>query len=503
MPPALAQEGSERRFVGSFARWRVTALTLAVALAAASSLGAFQTPGEPRAAPKSPRAEPRLRGAATRPPEGIGPDAPFDVVAFFAAPPAELDAAPLYLEALFEFEPDLANCFPPGAETTHRKEIAKRRKRSIESLYAELTKDPASVSDKAIDELVAELEPALHRVEDAQRRAQCVFQTSLDIVDPLPHAQAARQVDRLLALKTRRCVARGDIETPLHDLEVDLRLARDLRPRGPMLSQLVATAMTWGAMDQVIPTLLASPSFRDEHGRRLLALLGRHETVSIDGYQEGLRFQYLILRQILTDIVKEPRGSISKALGDLSPIPGKADDGAAFGRLLEQELEAKPSVIAVVNARVDQYFRDVLAFHGPVAEWPGEQLDPKRIRDDSYYSWVPLVLMPSTQGMAQIEARAKLAPRAAQCLVALRLWRDRTKEPPTDLEAVVKAAGMARVPIDPYSGKPLRMAIIDGEPVIYSIGKDGRDDGGRIDSKGDRNPGDQVFRLPPVETRRP
>jgi len=54
------------------------------------------------------------------------------------------------------------------------------------------------------------------------------------------------------------------------------------------------------------------------------------------------------------------------------------------------------------------------------------------------------------------------------------------------------------VPIDPYSGKPLRMAIVDGEPVIYSIGKDGRDDGGRIDSRGDRSPGDQVFRLPPV-----
>src|SRR5262249_36954049 len=153
-------------------------------------------------------------------------------------------------------EPEMANCFPPGAETTRRKEIAKRRKRSIESLHAEFTKDPASVSDKAIDELVAELEPALHRVEDAQRGPQWVFQTSLDIVDPLPHAQAARQVDRLIALKTHRRVARGDIETPLHDLEVDLRLARDLRPRGPILSQLVATAMTRTATDQIIPTLL-------------------------------------------------------------------------------------------------------------------------------------------------------------------------------------------------------------------------------------------------------
>ena len=47
------------------------------------------------------------------------------------------------------------------------------------------------------------------------------------------------------------------------------------------------------------------------------------------------------------------------------------------------------------------------------------------------------------------------------------------------------------------------MAIIDGEPIIYSIGKDGRDDGGRIDSDSDRNPGDQTFRLPAVQERKP
>ena len=50
----------------------------------------------------------------TGPPDGIGPGAPFDVAAFFAAPPPELNAAPLYLDALFEFGPELAVCFPNG-----------------------------------------------------------------------------------------------------------------------------------------------------------------------------------------------------------------------------------------------------------------------------------------------------------------------------------------------------------------------------------------------------
>jgi hypothetical protein len=47
------------------------------------------------------------------------------------------------------------------------------------------------------------------------------------------------------------------------------------------------------------------------------------------------------------------------------------------------------------------------------------------------------------------------------------------------------------------------MAVVDGEPVVYSIGKDGRDDGGRLDSDFDRRPGDHIYRLPVTEPRKP
>jgi hypothetical protein len=156
-----------------------------------------------------------------------------------------------------------------------------------------------------------------------------------------------------------------------------------------------------------------------------------------------------------------------------------------------------------VNGRVDDLFRDVLAFDGPASQWPRQRLDPARVGDGTLYSRAAAILMPPAQAMAQIQARAELAPRAAECLVALRLWKSRSKQAPSDLETVVKAAGLPRVPIDPYSGKSLRMAIIDGEPVIYSIGRDGRDDGGRIDSDADRKPGDQTFRLPAIAKRKP
>jgi hypothetical protein len=42
----------------------------------------------------------------------------------------------------------------------------------------------------------------------------------------------------------------------------------------------------------------------------------------------------------------------------------------------------------------------------------------------------------------------------------------------------------------------LKMSTIEGVTVIYSIGKDGRDDRGILDSNFDRLPGDILFRAP-------
>ena len=217
-------------------------------------------------------------------------------------------------------------------------------------------------------------------------------------------------------------------------------------------------------------------------------MLVQHENASIDGYQEGVRVEYLIMQNALAGIVKDPR--------KFNEVEDKSD---AFIRLLEKELKIKPAVITEVNGRVDEFYRDALAFRRPFSQWSDQLVDPTRIGDGSCYSKVALCLIPAGASLARYEAEAKLSLHTTECLIALRLWRIRSREAATDLEKVTRAAGLPGVPIDPYSGQPLRMAIIDGEPVIYSVGKDGRDDGGRIDSDLDRKPGDRTFRLPAVK----
>lgn len=89
--------------------------------------------------------------------------------------------------------------------------------------------------------------------------------------------------------------------------------------------------------------------------------------------------------------------------------------------------------------------------------------------------------------------------RAAECLIAIKLWKNRYKKLPADLAPIVRAAGLARVPNDSFSGQPLRIAVVGGEPLVYSVGKDGRDDRGRIEFDKDRNSGDLLFRLPTIK----
>ena len=175
-------------------------------------------------------------------------------------------------------------------------------------------------------------------------------------------------------------------------------------------------------------------------------------------------------------------------------------------REVENEIKNMSSAKAdEVHARLSQYIRDAFGLkNAAISQRLNTNFDPLRIDDGSFYSKISALVLPhKISELAQTDARIKVQVRAAECLIAIWLWNHRTHNPASDLATVTKAAGLPRVPLDEYSGQPLRMALIAGETVVYSVGKDGRDDGGRIDSDFDRKPGDHVYRLPATENRKP
>jgi hypothetical protein len=97
-------------------------------------------------------------------------------------------------------------------------------------------------------------------------------------------------------------------------------------------------------------------------------------------------------------------------------------------------------------------------------------------------------------------SRARLS--CAVAAVAAERYRRRQGRWPDSLEALVPGQ-LARVPADPYDGRPLRYRRHAEGVVVYAVGPDRQDNGGTLD---DKNPGragtDVGFRLWEVSRRR-
>ncbi len=92
-------------------------------------------------------------------------------------------------------------------------------------------------------------------------------------------------------------------------------------------------------------------------------------------------------------------------------------------------------------------------------------------------------------------ARNEANLHGLETLAAVRRWQITHRALPRNLAAACREAGFKAVPIDPFSGQPMKFVILDRQPVVYSVGKDGKDDGGKVDSKNDSQPGDLIYRL--------
>jgi hypothetical protein len=96
--------------------------------------------------------------------------------------------------------------------------------------------------------------------------------------------------------------------------------------------------------------------------------------------------------------------------------------------------------------------------------------------------------MLASVGRAQASAERLIANRNG-VVVALALEayrRGHGGADPSSLDPLVPVV-LPAVPTDPCDGKPVRYRIINGKPIIYSVGIDGDDDGGRpfVNKKGE------------------
>ena len=382
-----------------------------------------------------------------------------------------------------------------------------------------------------MDAWLAEHETGFEKLALAQQRPGCVLQTEYRIDTLFPQVQACRQVARVAAWRTGRDLQRGDFDRPIQGLETVLRLTRDVRNKGGLIAQLVGVAMDGICCQEVIPDILLAPGLRPEHCDRLLAAIARHEAETPDPFVEGYRAEYLEARNAHYD-VQHGTGPFDKEHMAKMGMRGPVDSpmarlgfllqlGGAGGRLATEkygrrgggggkadERERIKQIQRLVNSMTaEDYAKEAEALsrvYGSILALEGQTMlqrsracsDPALV-EPLRNTTVAVFLEPQFV-FIQPCLRNQAALRGTQCLVALRRWQLEHRESPPNLDTLVKAAGMKSVPMDPYSDQPMRMTVLQGTPVIYSVGPDGKDDKAQVIwDLVPGHPGDYVFRLAP------
>ena len=196
----------------------------------------------------------------------------------------------------------------------------------------------------------------------------------------------------------------------------------------------------------------------------------------------------------------KPGDSVAKAVfaplmqhappGTFPPLPDDVD--AQLARTTTTELMRK-------DRQLSQYYTALLALAKvPFADRKARSAAITLAGGNDILSRMVTLMTPFIPAFNSSSARELASLHATECLIALRRWQLRNRGLPPDMASLINGSALKTVPPDPYDGKPMRLALIGGEPVIYAVGSDGNDDGGQKDSDRDQRPtGDVLYRLAP------
>jgi len=304
----------------------------------------------------------------------------------------------------------------------------------------------------------------------------------------LPAARVLREACSLLRVDALAAAEAGDADRVMVDLEAMLGIV----DHGAQMPFLVCDLVSLSVLARTTETtgrLLTTHSglFSDE---QLVDLT--HRLAGVRGGQLGVRFESE--RLCFEDVLQRLYSDDGAGDGILSA------EGAATWVTLSSESPsvafreiAAPVLSLVLAGRAEMEAQYQSILNGVVAEsreplWMREESAAdralERLAADPWMSWRFLPIVVFTPSLSQASAHGWIAMQrrdATLTALALELYRREHGEWPETLAELTPRL-MPTVPVDQYDGQPLKYRLIDGQPILYSVGADRKDDGGRVDS---------------------
>jgi len=346
---------------------------------------------------------------------------------------------------------------------------------------------PFDPADPGLRKFLGEHQRTLVLLRQAAAMHDCYFerswgQPSIDML--LPEYTLLQSSVRLLALDARVRLADGDARGAVDDLNAISGMAAHIRSEPLLIATLVAM-MADNVGHMTLTEALASgklgpddlAAIRLDENLSYMRALGR-------SFQMEEAFGLSCFTFLSPDADYNVLAVTGSSLSRLSPTimaPALSVwrvflmpvDMASYRRTLHQYREwcAKP------------YYRNREAW-----EEAHEAFQTQR------HGILTAMVLPALSHAVVRVAEAQAGHELARTALAAARYRAKTGQWPARLADLVPDY-LPEVPVDPFDGKPLRMATKDGRIVLYSVGRNGKDDGGREGGK-DGADDDILFRLP-------
>ncbi len=453
--------------------------------------------------------------AGTELPDWLVQDCPFNAREFWITVPSNQNAAPLYLDALYEFLPEVEAYFPREVRS-ERTPATKRRADRFLQLQLEWYATPQPKRNLAErDAVLLEHTAGFQKLAESQQRPSCVFEIGRDLPSNQPLLLASRQVIRVAQFQVERDIERGDLDSVVQMIDVTLRLSRDLRPRAPMAMMHMANALENVILENLLKPVLKSPALTTKQCDVLLDILVQHVDAvgSLNSFRTGLRGSYLSKRILLHNLQQHTGEFAESRYREAFGVPHETRAAVLFtalnGTPKQREGRGDQAQDAALMAHLNRllpamqpanfdaeaaFLKEQYEVLSTAVNQPYsirtkvlESLGLKYAKELYPQTFAPPANTPPEQAVAhmaaEVERQLKVGPlrgphlgvpvflvsdaapevipmtrlEGAKALVALRRWYSIHTSAPPDFATLCRAAGLTEVPRDYFSDGPLRM----------------------------------------------
>lgn len=330
----------------------------------------------------------------------------------------------------------------------------------------------------------------------------------------LPHIQKSREFARLLTARAMRSLGEGDSEAAWNDLMTVHRIARHVEKGWTLIEQLVAVAIRSIGQEGVAQWLVHSGATADQLQTKWEELAPLSSPRSFGDMMQTERLMYAdtvmamvsgsVKMQELTGMVGN--GAIQQELSWSQSVSDRIAKGAEdtfsklvaaatdvnvtlrYGNRMYDELSATmtPATHQERLQRIKAFEKHIEKEIGPIRGGAGSVLAEYFFSSREEAAEVPAkvlisLLIPAVTGCEKAQTSGEA--RAAVLETAFRIQQHllKTDKLPASLDEL---ADGKPVPADPFTGAPLKLKSDERGLVVYSVGRNEKDDAGKTFSDG-------------------